>query len=153
MFDKYFDELQIGTEWSSRARTLTEADIVMFAALSGDWFPLHTDREWAAKTPFGQRIAHGFLVLSMSTGLLNLTPGPVVAFYGIERVRFVKPTFIGDTIHVEAKVLSKEEKGPGTGVVVYQVVIMDVGGDTKVTSVMKLLLNVQPKVRGMQHGS
>lgn len=146
MFDQYFEEVQVGAEWISRARTLTETDIVMFAALSGDWYPLHTDKEWAAKTPFGQRIAHGFLVLSMATGLMNLVPGPVAAFYGIERVRFVKPTFIGDTIHVYARVLSKKEKKElVTGVVTVQIDVKDSEEDTKVTSIMNLLLNMKPR--------
>ncbi len=85
----------------SAARTITEADIVMFASLSGDWNPIHTDAEFAKKTIFGQRIAHGLLTLSVVAGLLvrlGLTERTIVAFYGIDKLRFTKPVFIGDTI-------------------------------------------------------
>ena len=98
MFDRVFSAYQIGESWESRGRTVTESDLVMFAAFSGDWHPLHTDREWAQKGPFGQRIAHGMLTLSLATGLMVFKPGIVLAFYGIDRVRFVKPTYIQDTL-------------------------------------------------------
>lgn len=78
MFEKYFNELNIGERWVSRGRTITEADLVLFSAFSGDWYPLHTDKEWAAQTSFGQRIAHGMLVLSVAMGLLDMVPGPKV---------------------------------------------------------------------------
>lgn len=69
-----FDHLQTGTRWTSRGRTITEADIVRFAGISGDWFPLHTDQEYAARTDYGARIAHGMLIISVATGLIPLPP-------------------------------------------------------------------------------
>lgn len=99
------DDLAQGDEWRSpRARTITGDDIAAFAAVSGDHFPLHTDESWAIGTRFGGRIAHGMLVLAVASGLWRLDPEIVVAFYGLDRVRFVAPTRIGDTLHVELTV-------------------------------------------------
>jgi acyl dehydratase len=110
-----FDDIAIGACWTSRGRTITETDIVLFAGLSGDWFPLHTDREYAATTPFGARIAHGMLVLSVASGLIPLPAGRIVAFYGMDRVRFTRPVFIGDTIHARAEVVEKTVREDGRG--------------------------------------
>ena len=120
MLSSYFEELHVGERWISRARTITETDLVMFAAFSGDWYQLHTDREWAAKTQFGQRIAHGLLVLSVASGFMDLSQGRVIAFYGLDHVRFTGPTFIGDTIHMELEVIEKKEKGPDRGLVKFK---------------------------------
>lgn len=84
MFNRTFDQYAIGEKWVSRGRTVTEADLVNFAGVSGDFYALHTDAEYAKSTPFGQRVAHGMLVLSISTGLMEFTPGIVLAFYGID---------------------------------------------------------------------
>ncbi len=113
MFDRPYAAYQPGERWESRGRTITEADLVLFAAFSGDWYPLHTDREWAARGPFGQRIAHGMLVLSIATGLMVFQPGVVLAFYGMDQVRFVAPTFIGDTLRVSLTVAGVQEKSNG----------------------------------------
>lgn len=120
---QHFEDFEVGEVYVSRGRTITEADIVNFAAFSGDWYPLHVDKEYAAKSPFGERIAHGMLVLSAASGLMPLTDYAIVAFYGMDRVRFVGPTKIGDTIHVEAEVTEKREKGDLGGVVTFQQVI------------------------------
>ncbi len=98
----YFEEFQIGAVVVSAGRTITETDIVNFAALSGDYNQIHTDVELAKGTPFGQRIAHGLLVLSVATGLvaqLGFIEGTVIAFRELTW-KFSKPVFIGDTIHV-----------------------------------------------------
>jgi len=144
VLDRYYDELEVGTTWRSRGRTITEADIVMFAALSGDWYPLHTDKEWAAKTQFGQRIAHGLLVLSVCSGLWNIAPGTVVAFYGIDKLRFTAPTFIGDTIHVELEVLAKEDRGPDQGVVTFQLEAKNQRNETVMVATKKILMRRKP---------
>ncbi|MCM3584189.1 MaoC family dehydratase N-terminal domain-containing protein [Mesobacillus maritimus] len=117
MYDKYFEYFEIGERWKSRGRTITETDLVMFSALTGDYYPLHTDIEYAKNTPFKQRIAHGMLVLSFATGLTKMDPDIIVANYGIDKLRFIKPVFIHDTIHVELEVLDLQDKGNGTGVV------------------------------------
>ena len=147
MFNKYFENYQIGETWISKARTITETDLVMFSAFSGDWFPLHTDKEYAANTQFKQRIAHGMLVLSVSTGLLVFEPGIIVAFYGMENVRFKKPTFIGDTIHLEVKVIDIKDKDINTGIITTYVEIKKQTGETVVVDEMKLLVNKKIEVK------
>jgi len=117
---KYFDDFEIGEKIVSKARSITETDIVLFAAFSGDWHQLHTDIEYAKKGPFGERIAHGFLVLSVASGLMPLEEMAILAFYGMDKVRFVGPTRIGDTIHVEMEVVEKQEKNEKSGVVSFK---------------------------------
>jgi 3-hydroxybutyryl-CoA dehydratase len=100
------DTLSAGDAWRSpRERTITEGDVDAFAHVSGDHFALHTDPEWAATTRYGARIAHGLLVLSAASGLWRLEREVVVAFYGLDRVRFVAPVHIGDTLRVELTVV------------------------------------------------
>lgn len=145
MFSKYLDEYSVGETWTSKGRTITEADLIMFSAFSGDWFPLHTDKEYAAKTFFQQRIAHGMSILSIATGLLQLEPNAVAAFYGMDNVRFTQPTFIGDTIHLEGRVLDIQEKDNRRGIVVTQVEIKKQTGETVVAAVFKMLVNGIPE--------
>lgn len=131
--------MEMGARWTSGARTITEADIVNFAGISGDFYALHMDREYAAKSVFGQRIAHGMLVLSYSTGLLDLKPGYVQAFYGMDKVRFVKPVFIGDTIHVELEVVGKKDREKG-GVVTVKNEIKNQADETVAACDMKMFM-------------
>ena len=117
---KYFEDFVIGEESWTAGRTVTETDIVNFAGITGDWNEIHTNTELAAKGPFKQRIAHGALVFSIATGLsvrLGQTADTVIAFYGLDRLRFVKPTFIGDTIRVRQKVEGKDERDEHSGIV------------------------------------
>ncbi|MGE7953562.1 MaoC/PaaZ C-terminal domain-containing protein [Lysinibacillus xylanilyticus] len=142
MFNKKFEHFEVNETWCSRGRTITESDIVMFSAFSGDWYPLHTDKEYAEKnTPFKQRIAHGMLVLSVATGLQVMDPDIIVAFYGIENLRFIHPTFIDDTIHVELEVTDLLDKGNGTGVVTCNQKIVKQTGEPVTTGVIKVLVN------------
>ena len=102
----YFEDFSVGQRISTPARTITEADIVAFAGLTGDGNPLHTDAEYARTTIFGERIAHGLLILSIGMGLawrLGFMEGTVEAFRGLEW-KFSAPVKIGDTIHLEAQV-------------------------------------------------
>ena len=117
---KHFEDFEIGEEALTAGRTITEADIVNFASLTGDWNEIHTNKELAEHSLFGQRIAHGALVFSVATGLsvrLGQTADTVIAFYGLDRLRFVKPTFIGDTIRVRQKIESKSERDDKSGIV------------------------------------
>jgi 3-hydroxybutyryl-CoA dehydratase len=98
------NELMEGVTLRSRGRTITEADVASFSALTGDWHPQHSDAEWAAESRFGERIAHGMLVLSYSIGLLGFDPDRVVALRGLDSVTFKRPVKIGETIKVEADV-------------------------------------------------
>jgi 3-hydroxybutyryl-CoA dehydratase len=108
----YFDEFEVGQRIISVGRTITESDIVAFAGLSGDYTQIHTDVEYSKATPIGQRIAHGMLGISIASGLAAQTgvmEGTVIVFREINSWKFIKPIFIGDTIHVEMDVM--ETKG------------------------------------------
>jgi 3-hydroxybutyryl-CoA dehydratase len=107
----YFEEFEVGRNIVTSGRTITESDIVAFAGLSGDYNQIHTDAEFSKKTPYGQRVAHGLLGLSIASGLAMRTgvlEGTVLAFREINEWKFIKPVFIGDSVHVEMKV--KETK-------------------------------------------
>ena len=91
----------MSADFKSRGRTVTEADVVAFSALTGDWHPQHSDAAWAAESAFGERIAHGMLIVSFALGLVNFDPERVVALRRIRDVVFKRPVRFGDTIHVE----------------------------------------------------
>jgi 3-hydroxybutyryl-CoA dehydratase len=110
-----FDRLELGARFRSRGRTITEADLVAFAALSGDSHPVHIDAEWAAASEFGERIAHGMLILSYGVGLVPFDPEWVLALRAFERVVFKRPVRIGDTIRVEGALEAKRELDGATG--------------------------------------
>ena len=145
MFNRYFDDINIGDKFTSRGRTITEADILNFAMFSADWFPLHTDVEYARSSMFGGRIAHGLLVLSVASGLVPPQADYTIAFYGMDRVRFINPTRIGDTIHVEAEVIEKEERSEQSGVITYRQVVKNQRGEDVVTGIMKVLMAREKK--------
>jgi 3-hydroxybutyryl-CoA dehydratase len=94
----------VGATFESRGRTITEADLVSFAALTGDWHPQHADAAWAARGHFGERVAHGLMVLAYAIGLAGFDPERVIALRGLERVTFKRPVRIGDTVKVRGKV-------------------------------------------------
>ena len=103
----YFEEFEVGQRVISPARTVTESDVVGFAGISGDFNQIHTDAVYAEDTPFGARVAHGLLGLSIASGLAVRTgvlEGTVIAFREINNWKFSKPVYIGDTIHVEMEV-------------------------------------------------
>lgn len=105
---KYFEEFVVGQKIVTPSRTVTEADITNFAGVSGDFTQIHTDAEFSKTTPFGQRVAHGLLVLSIASGLAmrtGLLEGTVLAFREINEWKFSRPTFIGDTVHVVLEVM------------------------------------------------
>jgi 3-hydroxybutyryl-CoA dehydratase len=99
-----FDELAEGTRFETRGRTVTEADVVAFAAQTGDWHPQHSDAEWAAQSEFGERIAHGMLVLSYAVGLIAFDPERVLALRRVADAVFKRPVRLGDTIRVRGAV-------------------------------------------------
>ena len=113
MFDRYYDEMSVGDRREFPAVTITETHVVNFAGVTGDNFSLHMDAEYARSTPFGQRVAHGLLVLSCGAGLVPIRPGRMLAFLGMDQVRFRQPVFIGDTIHPVMEIVDKSEKEPG----------------------------------------
>ncbi len=104
IFDKGWEELRVGDELTSGGRTITEADLVNFGTLTGDFHPLHFDREWAARSSFGERVAQGVLVLAYAFGLVPFDPENVIAVRRLRDVTFSRPVRIGDTIRVRCRV-------------------------------------------------
>jgi 3-hydroxybutyryl-CoA dehydratase len=98
------EDLEPGASFASPGRTITESDVVSFAALTGDWHPQHSDAAWARGSRFGERVAHGMMVLAYAVGLVGFDPERVVALRGLDDVVFKRPVRIGDTIHVEGRV-------------------------------------------------
>jgi len=144
---RYFEDFEIGDEVISPGRTVTEADIVAFAALTGDYNPLHCDAEYAKGTIFGERIAHGLLGLSIASGQverLGFIAGTVEAFLGLEW-KFRGSIKIGDTIHVEAKVARKKEmRRLGGGIVVLDVAIVNQKGEAVQKGQWTVLIKSKP---------
>ena len=135
-FRRYFEELQIGESLLTHRRTVGEADIVAFGGLSGDYFYMHFDEIAAKESPFGKRIAHGYFVLSAAAGLfVSPAPGPVLANYGLDTLRFVKPVGIGDTIRARLTAKrkidrhKKDANGVGQGVVAWDVEVTNQLGE------------------------
>ena len=125
----YFEEFEVGQSITSVGRTVTEADVVAFAALTGDWTTIHTDAVYAAQHPFGQRVAHGLLGLSIASALaarLGFLEGTVLAFREIDSWKFSLPIYLGDTIHLRATV-SETKAMPrlGGGLVTFKVELLN----------------------------
>jgi acyl dehydratase len=142
-----FAGIEEGATRVTGARTITEADIVNFAGVSGDFNHVHTDKERMADSHYGEPIAHGMLVLSIATGLIWQDRSAeyrdsVVAFYGMDRLRFRAPTFVGDTVHVESEVTETTPRpdGPGNGTVRYDVDIKNQDDEVLISFEMISLL-------------
>lgn len=119
-----FDELEVGHRVTTPSRTITEADVVNFAGVSGDFNPIHTSETTGEESDFGERVAHGALVFSAMTGLARRARdrrADVVAFYGVDHLRFTAPVQLGDTVRVELELIEKEPRDHPTanGVVRY----------------------------------
>lgn len=130
----WFDDLTVGRRWIGPSRTVTEADVGNFAGLTGDHFPLHTSEEYAARTEFGTRIAHGLLGLTFAHGLMWARTGEldesIIAFLGIGEWKFLAPIHFGDSLHVEYEVVTRRQsvKRPDRGVVDFGVTVLDQHG-------------------------
>ena len=126
----FFREYILNTKRVSLGRTITETDFVVHAGHTGDFFPHHMDAEWCKTQPFKQRIAHGTMVFSIGIGLTASEINPEAMSRGYDRLRFIKPVFIGDTIHAEVTISHKGEgKIPGFGTVTEHVEIINQDGD------------------------
>jgi 3-hydroxybutyryl-CoA dehydratase len=139
----YYEDYSIDQIRTSRGRTVTEADIVNFAGLSGDFVELHVNEEYAKNGPFKRRIAHGALIFSMSTGLMvQMTSDheAIVAFRGVDQLRFVAPVFIGDTIHVVKKTIDKQSKDGVRGLVTFETTVLNQEGKTVLTYIDRLMV-------------
>jgi oxepin-CoA hydrolase/3-oxo-5,6-dehydrosuberyl-CoA semialdehyde dehydrogenase len=149
-FRKYFDELEIGETLVTHRRTVTEADIVNFAGISGDFFYAHMDDIAAKDSFFEKRVAHGYFVLSAAAGLfVDPAPGPVLANYGLDNLRFVKPVYVGDTIQARLTCKQKTAKDTQPDTVPQGVVAWDVevtNQDSEPVAVYTILTLVKRKV-------
>lgn len=145
----YFDEFEPGQKIVTAGRTITEADIVNFAGLSGDYNQIHTDAAYSARTPAGQRVAHGLLVASIVSGLAVQTgvmEGTVQFFREINEWKFIKPVFIGDTVHAVMEVTEiKEMRRIGSGVVTISFDVKNQNDETVMKGVWSVLIALRPK--------
>lgn len=147
----FFEDYAVGEQFKSPARTMTETDIVIFAALTGDWHPIHTNVEFAKKAFFGERIAHGMLTLCVGSALIFrlgpfvALPKSFIAFYGMDSVRFTGPVKIGDTIHCVVQVEKLEAKDDRTGIIVSKNSIRNQRDEDVVVYTTRALVGRKPK--------
>lgn len=139
-----FEALEVGQSFVSRGRTVTEADVVGFAALTGDWHPQHADAVWAANSLFGERIAHGMLVLSYAVGLVPLDPDRVVALRRVADAVFKRPVTLGETIRVEGRIDELTPVSDDAGLVAFRWSVVDADGRTACRVRIELLWRSDP---------
>lgn len=148
MVGLFWEEWDVGAEFRTSGRTVTEADLVIYSGLSGDYNPLHTDEEFCKTTDFGTRIAHGPLVYAISAGLmfqLHLYDDTLIAFLGFENLRFTKPVKPGDTIHAKMKVLEKRETSRSDrGVMKRELQVINQRGEVVQEGIQSFLLRRKP---------
>jgi len=144
----YWEDWETGAEFESPARTVTEADLVIYAGLSGDFNPLHMNEEFCKQTQFGTRIAHGPLIYAIAAGLvfqLHLYDDTLIAFLGFDSLKFTKPVKPGDTIHAKIKVLEKREtSNRDRGVMKRQLQVLNQRGEVVQDAVQAFLLKRKP---------
>jgi acyl dehydratase len=144
----YLEDFVIGQKITTAGRTVTETDIVTFAGLSGDYNQIHTDAEYSKSTPYGRRIAHGILGLSIASGLVvqtGIMEGTVQLFREITDWKFLKPIFIGDTIRVTVEVLStKPMQRLGNGIVDIELSVQNQDDDTVMRGTWRALFSMRP---------
>jgi acyl dehydratase len=140
---RFFEDFEIGYEFETHGRTITEGDILSFAGHSGDFNPLHMDEEFARKTPFKARVPHGLCIMSIATGLIDrmgVTSGTALACLEINW-RFFQPVMIGDTIKVIMRVVEKKESSKGDrGVVAFEMPVLNQNGEKVEEGSWKLLM-------------
>jgi acyl dehydratase len=128
-----FDQFNVGDVYVCQGRTVTEADVVNFAGISGDYNPLHINEEYGQATPFGGRIAHGVLVLAMATGQINqlgIFEGTTLALLQ-QTIKYLGPVRFGDTIHLESKIAEKKETSkPDRGILTLENKVVNQHGQT-----------------------
>jgi 3-hydroxybutyryl-CoA dehydratase len=136
VFSVGFDELVEGVSFESRGRTITEADVMLFAATSGDYHPQHVDAEWASRSRFGKRIAHGALLVAYATGLVPVDPERVVALRRLSDVTFKAPAYLGDTVRVRGRISRLRQLDDHYGLVTSTWKVID--QDDRTLAVMKV---------------
>lgn len=144
--DRYLEDFTVGEARRTLGRTVTEADVVLHAGQTGDFFPHHVDAEWSAAQGFGGRIAHGTLIVSMAVGMTASDVNPQAMSYGYDRIRFVRPVLLGDTISVVAEIteVRDDPKRPAAGRVDELVTVTNQRGETVVSLVHLYLVNRRP---------
>ncbi len=130
--EQFFEDYDVGFSRQSLGRTITEADIVLHAGQTGDFFPHHMDAEWCKTQDFGQRIAHGTLIFSVAIGMTAGEINPRAMSYGYDRLRFIRPVFIGDTIRVTASIADKRDhpKRVDSGIVAEKIEVVNQRNET-----------------------
>jgi len=139
LFAQDFDDLELGARFVTPGRTLTESDVVAFAGLTGDFHPQHMDAEWARASGFGERIAHGMLVLSAAVGLVPLDPDRVMALRRISDAVLKRPVRLGETIHVEGSLVSIREVSDEAGLARWRWRIVNQASETVVRADVEVL--------------
>ncbi len=141
----HFEDYEIDTSRETSGRTITEADVVLHAGQTGDFYPHHMDKEWCATQPFKERIAHGTLIFSVAVGMTAAEINPLAMSYGYDRLRFIKPVFIGDTIVSKITISEKRDhKKPQYGIVCEKLEVVNQRQETVL--VCEHLLLVERKV-------
>ena len=130
--EQFFEDYEVGFSRHSMGRTITEADVVLHAGQTGDFFPHHMDAEWCKSQDFGQRIAHGTLIFSVAIGMTASDINPRAMSYGYDRLRFIRPVFIGDTIRVTASIADKRDhpKRADSGIVAEKIEVVNQRDET-----------------------
>jgi acyl dehydratase len=146
--EQYFEDYELGHQRETGGRTITETDIILHAGQTGDFYPHHMDAEWCKSQPFGQRIAHGTLIFSIGVGMTAGIVNARAMSYGYDRLRFIRPVFIGDTIRVRVTIKDKRDeiKRPAHGMVVEACQVLNQRNETVL--VCEHLLLVERKERG-----
>lgn len=144
----YFDDLKVGDRWTSRARTILESDVANFAGLTGDYDPLHVDREFAKQTPFGRPIAHGLMGLSFVAGLGSHFPMVhTVAFVAVRNWEFLRPAYVGDTVHAVNEVQELRDSGRRRGNVLWQRRLVNQRGEIVQQGIFETIVAKNPAVK------
>jgi acyl dehydratase len=145
----WFEEFEVGQQIITAGRTISEGDIMAFSGLSGDYNQIHTNAEFASKTPFGQRVAHGLLTLSIASGLAMRTgilEGTVIAFREINNWKFISPIFIGDTIHAVLNIIeTKAIPRLGGGSLIIEIIVKNQRDEVTMKGTWTALVANKPK--------
>jgi len=132
MAEMFFEDFEVGARRETTGRTITEADVVLHAGQTGDFYPHHMDAEWCKTQPFGQRMAHGTLVFSVAVGMTAGEINPRAMSYGYDRLRFVRPVFLNDTIRVRISIkeVRDDAKRAAHGIVIEALEVVNQRGET-----------------------
>ena len=143
---QFFEDYIVDTKRETFGRTITESDIVLHAGQTGDFYPHHMDAEWCKTQPFSQRMAHGTLIFSIGVGMTAGEINPESMSYGYDRLRFIKPVFIGDTIRVTVSITERRDhpKRPHQGIVTELVEVLNQNNEVVLVCEHLLLVNKKP---------